>query len=96
MDWFENNFSLNAEIYYTAVKKICGIHSFSQLVVIYEGNAFERACIQAFKESSQSKVCGYSHGVVFRSNLKLRVTEVERDLIPYRNLIKKHKSMNNR
>jgi len=79
---FENNFSMNAEIYYMAVKKVCGIHAFNQLVVIYEGNVFERACIQAFKEFSSSKVYGYSHGVVFRSNLKLRVTKEERNLRP--------------
>lgn len=78
---FRYDFTLSAEIYYQAIKRIYREFKFDEVLLIYEGNVFERACIQACREISGAKVCGYNHGVVFPLNLKLRVTDLE---IPHR------------
>ena len=79
---FNHNFNVDAEIFYESLKKLCAQQRFDQLIIIYEGNVFERACIQAFREVSHARICGYGHGVIFQLNLKLRITEAERSLRP--------------
>jgi hypothetical protein len=79
---FEYSFNLDSEFFYAAVKKLTQSNQFSALIQLYEGNVFERACIQAFRKSGQGQVVGYSHAVVFSLNLKIRMTESEKDVKP--------------
>ena len=74
---FEYFFNLDSEIYYTAVMNLCKKEQFDRLIQLYEGNVFERACIQAFRKNSSGLIVGYSHAVVFPLNLKIRLTDVE-------------------
>lgn len=75
---FEYSFNLHSEIYYAAVKKVCRKGHFIKLMLLYEGNVFERASIQAFKDYSSGVIVGYSHAVVFPFNLKIRLTDKEK------------------
>lgn len=79
---FSYDFNINAEIFYGAVKHLCRKSNFSQLIYIFEGNTLERAGIQAFRQYSSGKISGYSHGVIFTINLKLRLSEKEGYLKP--------------
>jgi len=71
-------FNLDAEIFYSAVSKLCMSEKYVRLIQLYEGNVFERACIQAFREHNSGDIVGYSHGVIFPLNLKIRMTDNER------------------
>jgi len=75
---YEHFFNLDAEIYYRAVRKLCRSKHFERLIQLYEGNVFERGCIQAFREHSPRAILGYSHAVVFPLNLKIRLTDNEK------------------
>lgn len=76
-------FNLHAELYYCAVKKLCRFHGFALLIFPYEGNAFERACIQAFRIFNTSgTIIGYSHAVIYPLNVKIRLTEAEKSQRP--------------
>jgi hypothetical protein len=75
---FDFFFNFDAEIFYLATKKICKKKIIDRLILIYEGNVFERACIQAFRKFSEGIIIGYSHAVVFPLNLKIRVTNKEK------------------
>jgi len=75
-------FNLHAELYYHVVKKLCRFYDFNCMVFPYEGNAFERANIQAFREYSSGTIIGYSHAVIYPLNLKIRLTEAEKSQRP--------------
>lgn len=75
---FEYFFNLDSEIYFRAMKNLCKIEHFKSLIQLYEGNVFERGCIQAFKKDNLSElIVGYSHAVVYPLNLKIRLTGIE-------------------
>ncbi len=78
---FDYLFNLESEIFFSAMTNLCKIEQFERLIQLYEGNVFERACIQAFKKYS-NKVSGYSHAVVYPLNLKIRLTENEKQQKP--------------
>ena len=84
---FDHFFNFDAEIFYSGVQKLCRQSAFEKLLVIYEGNVFERACMQAFRECCSGRVTGYSHAVVFSNNLKIRLTEGEKRERPEPDLI---------
>jgi hypothetical protein len=75
-------FNLHAELYYCAIKKLCRFYGFALLIFPYEGNAFERACIQAFRKYSSGTIIGYSHAVIYPLNVKIRLTEAEKSQRP--------------
>jgi hypothetical protein len=79
---FRYHFNLHAEVYFKAVEKLCRCHNFEQLILNFEGNAFERASLQAVRQNPSMKTCGYNQGVMYPANLKLRITEKERLLRP--------------
>ncbi|MFH1094165.1 MAG: hypothetical protein V1739_08485 [Candidatus Omnitrophota bacterium] len=74
---FSDYWSINAEIIFEATKQLCQQRIFNKFLYIYEGNVFERACIQAFRQFSSGEIIGYSHGTLDRLNLKLRLTANE-------------------
>lgn len=76
------SFSVHAQIFYEAVSKLSRKISFQELIYIHEGNVLERACIQGYRLFSEGRVTGYCHGVVFPSNLKLRLSESEKKVRP--------------
>ena len=72
-------FNFHSEVFYYAAKKISRLYDIDRVLLLFEGNSFERACIQAFKEKSQDiKILGYSHAVIFPLNLKLHLTPNEK------------------
>jgi len=75
---FTHYWNIHSELYYEAIRKICSKNHFHRFVLMYEGNVFERGCIQAIRQLSDSQIIGYSHGVIYRSNLKLRLTDQEK------------------
>ncbi|GEM_PF-6653531 len=75
---FKFHFNWHAEVYYEAVKTLGQRHPFKELILIFEGNVFERACLQAIQKWPQVWTCGYSQGVIYPANLKLRMTPAER------------------
>lgn len=79
---FSHDFNLTAEIYFEAVNELCRRKPLEHLIFVFEGNVFERACVQAFRGSGRAKVTGYSHAVVYPLNLKLRVSPQEQKLRP--------------
>jgi hypothetical protein len=79
---FDHFFNLGAEIFYLATKKLCQHEKLARLLQLYEGNVFERGCIQAFAQYGKGDVVGYSQAVVFAQNLKIRVTDKERERRP--------------
>jgi hypothetical protein len=79
---FEYFFNLDSELYYTAIMHLCRKEAFDKLIHLYEGNVFERACIQAFRKNSSGLIVGYSHAVVFPLNLKIRLTDGEKEQRP--------------
>lgn len=79
---FSNSFSLMGELYFTAVSKLCQIHSYKRLIVNFEGSNFERGCIQAFQKYGSGRITGYCQGVIYPLNLKLYLTLKEKTLKP--------------
>jgi len=79
---FEYSFNLDAEIYYSAIRELCENEQFIRLIQLYEGSVFERACIQAFRKYSSGQIVGYSHAVIFPLNLKIRLTDSEKEVRP--------------
>ena len=80
---FDFFFNLHSEIYYIGMKNLCKTEHFERLIQLYEGNVFERGCIQAFENDNLSGlVIGYSHAVVYPLNLKIRLTGNEKSLRP--------------
>lgn len=71
-----HEFNLKAEIYHAAVSKLTKMYDFKRMILISEGNAFERGCLQALG-SQGIQTIGYSHGVIFNLNLKLYRTPQE-------------------
>ncbi len=71
-----HEFNLKAEIYHAAVSKLTKTYDFKRMILIFEGNAFERGCLQAIC-SREIQTTGYSHGVIFNLNLKLYRTPQE-------------------
>ncbi len=75
---FEESFNFNSELYFSAVKKLCWRENFERMLVTFEGNVHERACQQAFNLALPGrKIMGYSHGVIYPLNLKLRLSSRE-------------------
>jgi len=68
---------LNSEIVYESASTISKNSNIDYFLLNFEGNVFERSCIQAFKKNSDKKICGYGQSVVFESNFKLKLTEQE-------------------
>ncbi|MBA7468767.1 hypothetical protein ES707_04020 [subsurface metagenome] len=80
---FEYFFNLDSEIYFRAMTNLGKIEHFERLIQLYEGNVFERGCIQAFKkDNSSGLIVGYSHAVVYPLNLKIRLTGNEKKQKP--------------
>lgn len=80
---FNYFFNFGAEIYYSAIKKICEREQFDRLIHLFEGNVMERACIQAYRKNyPKNKITGYSHTVLYPFNLKLRLTPGEYEKRP--------------
>ena len=75
---FYGFFNFDAEIYYAAIRKLCKKENYIKLIQLYEGNVFERGCVQAFRKYNSSVIVGYSHGVIYPLNLKIRMTDNER------------------
>ncbi len=84
---FEYFFNLDSEIFYVATKNLCKREHFQRLIELYEGNVFERGCIQAFRKYGSGKVVGYSHAVVYPLNLKIRLTGNEKKQKPEPNFL---------
>ncbi len=79
---FKYPWNLDAEVSYAAVSRLCENHQFARLIQLYEGNVFERGCIQAFRQKGMGLVMGYSHGVVTRLNIKMRLSGNEKTRRP--------------
>jgi len=79
---FDDYWNINSEIYYEALSKLCQSNDFSRFLLLFEGNVFERACIQAIRKHSKSPIEAYAHAVIFESNLKIRMTDKERMVKP--------------
>jgi len=80
---FEYFFNLDSEIYFRAMTNLGKTEHFERLIQLYEGNVFERGCIQAFKkDNSSGLIVGYSHAVVYPLNLKIRLTGNEKKQKP--------------
>ena len=76
---FDIFFNLHSEIYYAAISRLCRIDQFVRLIHLFEGNAMERACIQAFRKYCPcGEILGYNHTVLYPFNLKLRLTSQEK------------------
>lgn len=73
-----HGFNISAEMFYEAVREICRVYNFDQLITIFEGSVTERAAIQGYRMCSRSKVCGYSHTSIFELNLRFRLTGGEK------------------
>ena len=79
---FEYFFNFDSAVYYKAVKRLCKNEQFDRLIQLYEGNVFERGCIQAFRKYGSGVILGYSHAVIYPLNLKMRMTENEKVMKP--------------
>lgn len=79
---YDGGFGFGAEFFYEAMTKLCKKNTFDRLIQLYEGNVFERACIQGFREFNNNPVIGYSHAVVYPINIKIRNTDGERGRKP--------------
>ncbi len=76
-------FNVDAEVFYLACRRLLAANPVRKLIVPYEGNVFERACIQAFRQISVAGTAiGYSHAVIFDLNLKMRVAAGESETRP--------------
>ena len=79
---FDYSFNSDSEIYFKAMANLCKVENFERLIQLYEGNVFERGCIQAYKKYSMGTIVGYSHAVVYPLNLKIRLTGNEKKQKP--------------
>lgn len=77
---FRYNFTLTAEYFYRAVRRACQRYHFSKMLYAYEGNAYERAAVQAFRKETSAPIDAYSHAVLYPLNLKLRASPFEGEL----------------
>lgn len=81
LEWNSRRFlyhlNIHAQMYFYAVMKLCQRYNLIYFLCIFEGNVFERACIQAFRRYSNGHIAGYSHAPIYELNLKLRLTEHE-------------------
>ena len=93
---FEYFFNLDSEIYFRAMTNLYKIEHFERLIQLYEGNVFERGCIQAFRKYSPGAITGYSHAVVYPLNLKIRLTNNEKKQKPEPDFLLSTGSENNR
>lgn len=76
------DFNIIAEMFYLSVRNICRRAKVGKLLYVFEGNVYERAIIQAFREQGGKFVDAFSHAVVYPLNLKLFLCSVEREIIP--------------
>ncbi len=77
------DYNLTAEFFYRAVRAACRKQSFSKMLYAFEGNVYERAAVQAFRELAPSAlVDAYSHAVIYPLNLKLYLTSSEPQKAP--------------
>jgi len=75
---FKESFNFTSELFYYSVLSLCKKNKFERMILAFEGNVHERACIQAFRTVCPDKVIvGYSHGVIYPLNLKLRLSPGE-------------------
>ena len=65
-------FNLMAALYGRAITVLGAQFRPNRLVCIFEGNVAERSCIQRFRQFNSGPVVGYSQGVLYALNLKLR------------------------
>ncbi len=79
---FGTSFDVHAKLFYVAVKNLSKKYKFERLILGFEGNVFERACVQAASEASIHPVIGYAHPVLYPQNLKIRMTAEERGVKP--------------
>lgn len=79
---FRYDFTLTAEYFHRAVRRACRRYDFTKMLYAYEGNVYERAAIQAFREESFASIDAYSHAVLYPLNLKLRASPSEEELAP--------------
>lgn len=77
-----HGFNISAEMFYEAIREICRVYDFDQLITIFEGSVTERAAIQGYRMRSRGKVCGYSHTSIFDLNLRFRLTSAEKLVRP--------------
>lgn len=86
MSWhsrkFRYSFTLTAEYFYRAVRQACQRYDFCKMIHVYEGNVYERAAVQAFREESSAHIDAYSHAVLYPLNLKLHASPSEAKLAP--------------
>lgn len=75
---FRYSFNVVAEMFFLATERLYKHISIKRLYVNFEGNVFERGCIQGLMGSKNGQiVVGYSQGVVYPLNLKLRLAPKE-------------------
>ena len=79
---FMTPFNIQSEIYYYVVKEFSKKYKCHRMIYLFEGNSFEKACIQGFRETSGGKIDAYHHGVAIPMNLKLRLTPKESQFSP--------------
>ncbi|MDO8675148.1 MAG: hypothetical protein Q7K71_03390 [Candidatus Omnitrophota bacterium] len=81
--------NLTAEFFYRAVRRACQRCRFDKMLFAFEGNAYERAVIQAFRRMGHGVIDAYSHAVIYPLNLKLylSVSEIARAPQPDRYLV---------
>lgn len=79
---FRYNFTLSAEYFYRAVRRACQRYNFSKMLYAYEGNVYERAVVQAFRQETSAPIDAYSHAVLYPLNLKLHASPSETGLAP--------------
>lgn len=79
---FDYFFNFDSHIYFMALLKLCRYEHYEKMILLYEGNVFERACIQAYRKKSDGMINGYSQAVVYPLNLKIRLTDGEKESKP--------------
>lgn len=76
------DYNLRAEFFYRAVRRLCGRCAFSKMLYAYEGNVYEHAIVQAFRQAGGGLIDAYSHAVLYPLNLKLYLSKGEVDVAP--------------
>ncbi|MDI6758766.1 MAG: hypothetical protein QMD94_03725 [Candidatus Omnitrophota bacterium] len=76
------DFNLTAEVFYRAIKYACHRYKFAKMLYAYEGNVYERAAVQAFREETHASIDAYSRAVLYPLNLKLYASPSESELAP--------------
>ncbi len=74
---FDNTFTIMSEIFFITISQLCKSHRFDRLIVNYEGNVFERSCMQAYRKYQKGLCIGYCQGMIYPLNLKLRLTPMD-------------------